>query len=285
MTNQKPKMLIVLSLLLLAGLLVACGSNAPTQNQATATLAQPSPTVAVETTLATTLTTPTPQEILPAATPEPTPTIFVPTLTPVPDATIEPTPTALAVASPTVAAETPPTDGAVLINIPAPEPPLTPTPAPDPVVTGLIVEPPVKDSGRWIDFNLGDGVTRLVEGRKVIRELPSAYGYGIPGSPTDYFSTAPGQYQVYSKQEALHQDTEYTGLYFQGWVGFDSSRANGFHSFLLDDKASVVDSKLGPISHGCVRTEDWKAVFDFAEIGMPVIVHGTSPHVAQARTP
>ncbi|HEX2910330.1 MAG TPA: L,D-transpeptidase [Chloroflexia bacterium] len=162
---------------------------------------------------------------------------------------------------------------------PSPTPEVTvqnftpPTLETDVVALGLVAPVPVSGNGRWIDFNRQEGVTRLMEGNKVVKTLPSAYGYGIPGSDSDFYSTAPGQYNVYEKNPDLVYDGTYSGLYFEGWVGFDKTRANGFHSFLLNEKGEVVDNRTGPVSHGCIRTEDWRAIFDFAEVGMPVIVH------------
>jgi len=145
----------------------------------------------------------------------------------------------------------------------------------DAVARGLVVLPPYAkgENSRWIDLNLSDGFTRLMEGRKVIRELPSAWGYGKPGSADDYFSTPPGTYYIYEKRDELHFDETYTSGYFRGWVGFDPERANGFHSFILDRAEKIIDARLGPVSHGCVRTEDWRMVYDFAQVAMAVTVH------------
>lgn len=243
----KSEFLVIVSLVGLALALVGCGAPGPVEVAARPTS---SPTVAptAPSTLPPTVTSPptataTTTPVSPTATPSPTP---VPTATPTAVPTATPAPTV-----------TP-----------------TATPEPDPVVAGRVAPPPVGGNERWIDFNLSDGFTRLMEGRRVVLELPSAYGYGFPGQTDDFYSTAPGVYSVYAKSEPLVYDGAYSGQYFMGWVGFDPSRANGFHSFLMDDKGQVVDSRLGPISHGCVRTTDWRAVYDFAQFGMPVIVHG-----------
>lgn len=225
--------------------LTACGQETafPSPSDKSSIIAMASPAASpVEPTAS-------PTVALPTATATPTPIPATPTVTPVPPTETPPPPTA----SPT----------------PAP-----PTPTPDPIATRLVIPPPgLLENARWIDFNRRDGVTRLMEGFKIVRELPSAYGYGTPGSPDDFYSTAPGIYQVYSKQESMHHDFEYSNLWFVGWVGFDPSRANGFHSYLLDETGSVVDQRHGPVSHGCVRTGDWKAVYDFADFGMSVVVH------------
>ena len=35
-----------------------------------------------------------------------------------------------------------------------------------------------------------------------------------------------------------------------------------------------MDASTGRVSNGCIRTGDEAAIFAFAEIGMPVYVHG-----------
>jgi hypothetical protein len=140
------------------------------------------------------------------------------------------------------------------------------------VALGLVSEPPT--TGKWIDVNLTDGNTRLMTGRTLVKALPSAFGYGLINTETDYYATAPGTYYVYTRYSYRWYDAPYSQLWIDSFVGFDGYRANGFHSFLMNEKGEVVDSRLGPVSHGCVRVEDWKAVFDFSAIGMPVVVHG-----------
>lgn len=270
---------ILWGLLALSLALIACGSDS-------AAVAGTGLTVpATQTTSAPSLT---PTSLPFTATAQPfTATPPLNTASPVP-------PTATATSLPPTPTLAPPT--ATLVPSPTPVPftatPLPPTatatpaaPPPDLVAVGIIAEPPVRNNERWIDFNLRDGITRLMEGRKIVRELPSAYGYGMPGSPSDFYSTAPGQYRVYQKREPLYYDAVYSGYYFVGWVGFDPVRANGFHSYLLDAEAKVVDSQLGPVSHGCIRTDEWKVVFDFAYVGMPVIVHGASSVALPAPSP
>ncbi|MEI6043840.1 MAG: L,D-transpeptidase family protein [Chloroflexota bacterium] len=160
-----------------------------------------------------------------------------------------------------------------------PEPEATPvsTLSPEPEVEpALVAEPPDlgRTAGRWIDLNLSDGYTRLVQDRTIVKSIASAWGYGLPGTADDYYSTPPGLYFIYEKRDTLHYDTTYSGGYFRGWVGFDPERANGFHSLILDSREKIIDDRLGPISHGCVRLEDWRSLYDFAQLGMPVVIHG-----------
>lgn len=185
--------------------------------------------------------------------------------------------TATPTSAPTATIAPSPTPAPTATPVPTATPLPSPTPQPkSPLELGLIVLPPDpgKGGGRWIDLNLNDGYTRLVDGGKVLKELPSAWGYGTTGTADDYFSTPVGLYFVYEKRDELHHDETYSTGYFRGWVGFDPERANGFHSFILDAQEQVIDARLGPVSHGCVRVGDWQALYNFAEVGMPVIVHG-----------
>jgi L,D-transpeptidase catalytic domain len=207
---------------------------------------------------------PTPPAIV--ATPIPTNTAIPPTATPVPPTTV---PTATPV-PPTITPMPTPT-----ATVP-PLPTATPLPAKDDLVAWkFISEPPTQ--GRWIDVNLNDGFVRLMEGRKLVKALPAAWGYGVTGTESDYFSTAPGRYFIYSRYDYRWYDGTYSRTYINSFVGFDPERANGFHSFLYDARGNVVDNRLGAISHGCIRVEDWKTVYDFTAIGMPVMVHSTQP--------
>ncbi len=198
----------------------------------------------------------------------------LPSATPAPTGTSLPTATILSVPTPTSVVVAP-------TATPEPIPPPQPTAPPkekDAVELGLVATPPDlgRTNGRWIDLNLGDGYTRLMQGRSILKEIPSAWGYGTPGAADDYFSTPPDRYFVYEKYDYLHYDETYSTGYFRGWVGFDPERANGFHSFILDAQEKVIDLRLGPVSHGCVRVEDWRAVYDFAQVGMPIMIHGSA---------
>ncbi|NWJ46829.1 MAG: L,D-transpeptidase [Chloroflexi bacterium] len=202
------------------------------------------------------------------------PTLVVSTTTDSPETqppTPEATPTTIALATP----ETTPTPE--LNSAPTPLTTTEPTPVEDIVTQGLVATPPVE--GKWIDLNLTDGTTRLLNGRELVKALPSAWGEGEPGTATDFYATVPGTYTIYSRSDTFWYDYNYSMLWIYGFIGFDPERANGFHSFLYNNNGNVVDSRLGPVSHGCVRVEDWRAVYDFSEYGMTVIVHGKPPRI------
>ena len=135
---------------------------------------------------------------------------------------------------------------------------------------------------RWIAFDRRSGVTQLMLDTWIVAEMQSAWGRGIPGSDSDFYSTAPGIYRVYAKRGPLKYSAWFD-TYMEAWVAFDPVRFNGFHSLLKDDRGRVTDARTGPISAGCIRNMYAWEVYDFAEMGMPVVVHeGNLPAAAAA---
>jgi len=157
-----------------------------------------------------------------------------------------------------------------------PSPTATPTPTPQasPTATAaprVVVPPKAPETGRWIDVDVARYVVRLMDGKQVVREIaPVAVGREVDTGT--YESTQTGLFHVYVKQAPMTYDAPYK-TYIQWWVGFDPQKDNGFHSFLLDEQGKVVDGGTGRISNGCIRTGEAEAVFQYAEIGMPVFVH------------
>lgn len=125
--------------------------------------------------------------------------------------------------------------------------------------------------GRWIDVDVTRFMVRLMDGQRTVQEI-GPVGVGAQIDTGAYESTQTGVFHVYNKIAGLTYDAPYK-TYIDWWVGFDAERANGFHSFLLDASGHVVDAATGRVSNGCIRTGDPQAVFTFAEVGMPVLVH------------
>jgi hypothetical protein len=144
-----------------------------------------------------------------------------------------------------------------------PPPTLTPTPAPN------SLDAPT--DGRWIDVDVTKFEVQLMQGHQVIRTIgPVAVGAEIDTGA--YESTQTGLFHVNAKTADLTYDAPYN-TYISHWVGFDAERDNGFHSLLLDANGNVVDASTGRVSNGCIRSAEIDKIFDFAEIGMPVLVH------------
>ncbi len=135
---------------------------------------------------------------------------------------------------------------------------------------------------RWIAFDRRSGMTQLMFGTWVVAEMQSAWGRGTPGSASDFYATVPGIYRVYFKRGPLKYNAWFD-THYEAWVAFDPARFNGFHSLLMDDRGRVTDARTGPISAGCIRNMHAWEVYDFAEIGMAVVVHeGNLPAAAAA---
>ncbi len=131
--------------------------------------------------------------------------------------------------------------------------------------------PPPPTAGRWIEVDVTRFTVRLMRGPEVLKTIePVAVGVQIDTGV--YESTQTGLFQVYQKTAGLTYDAPYD-TYIDWWVGFDLDKANGFHSFLLDARGAVVDASTGRVSNGCIRTGAAREVFEFAEVGMPVLVH------------
>ena len=142
-------------------------------------------------------------------------------------------------------------------------PTATPTPAPN------STDPPT--TGRWIDVDVTRFEVQLMEGNKVLQTIgPVAVGAQIDTGA--YESTQTGLFHVYEKNADLTYDPPYN-TYISHWVAFDPDKDNGFHSFLKDASGNVVDASTGRISNGCIRSAEVETIFNFAEIGMAVLVH------------
>ena len=142
-------------------------------------------------------------------------------------------------------------------------PPMTPTPAPN------STEAPT--TGRWIDVDVTKFEVQLMEGNIVLRTIgPVAVGLEVDTG--NYESTQTGLFYVHVKTPDLTYDAPYD-TYISHWVGFDIDKDNGFHSLLTDAAGNIVDPSTGRISNGCIRVGDVEAIFEFAQIGMPVLVH------------
>ena len=133
------------------------------------------------------------------------------------------------------------------------------------------IEPPLPTPTRveqWIEVDLEQQVARLYEGERVVGEYAVATGRG--DSPDTQTHT--GTFTVHNKIKEPTYLSEFD-VYVSDWVGFDKEHAIGFHSLTQDKYGRVIDSRLGrPVSHGCVRVGNAAAVYNFAQIGMRVMV-------------
>lgn len=126
-------------------------------------------------------------------------------------------------------------------------------------------------SERWIDIDRSSQMVTLYDGDNAIASYWAALGYD--DTDDGYYATAIGTYYVYGMWADLSW-TDYGQAYITNWVGFDPERANGFHSWSMDENGNVIDGGDGPTG-GCAALEPWASaeVYNFAEIGMRVEVH------------
>lgn len=124
---------------------------------------------------------------------------------------------------------------------------------------------------RWIDFNRSSQTVTLYDGDTAVASYWGAVGWD--SSSDGFYSTAVGTYYVYSKHAPIAW-TDWGQTYIMYWVGFDSTRFNGFHSYSLDANGNVLPNGAGATG-GCIATDlgAASAIYDFSEIGMRVEVH------------
>jgi hypothetical protein len=124
---------------------------------------------------------------------------------------------------------------------------------------------------RWIDVDRSTGTVTLYDGGAVVATYWAALGWDT--SDDGYYATAIGTYYVHSMDASLVW-SEPGQVYFTHWIGFDPERANGFHSWSMDEEGNVIPGGDGPTG-GCVALEPSAAaeVYAFAEIGMRVEIH------------
>lgn len=123
----------------------------------------------------------------------------------------------------------------------------------------------------WIDIARNSRTVTLYVGSEAIASFPASIGYDQTAD--GFYATAIGEYQVYSKYEGLTW-TDWGRAYIRDWVGFDPNRVNGFHAYSMDANGNVLPWGDGATG-GCVATAPWaaKQIFDFASVGMRVVVH------------
>jgi hypothetical protein len=90
-------------------------------------------------------------------------------------------------------------------------------------------------------------------------------------------NTAPGSYQILDKTQNAY--SELWGFFMPYWMGLyytDSNNENGFHGLpSFKDGTTLWGDALGtPITYGCIvlGPDDARALFEWADIGTPVIV-------------
>ncbi len=123
----------------------------------------------------------------------------------------------------------------------------------------------------WIQINGATGEVNLMIGNSVYATYWGSVGFDT--SPDGFYSTANGTFYVYAMYEPLGY-TKWADAYITHWVGYDSYRSNGFHSYSKDANGNVLPNGAGKTG-GCVAlpAAAIQAVYDFSYIGMRVVVY------------
>lgn len=132
----------------------------------------------------------------------------------------------------------------------------------------VAVEQPAAE--RWIDINRSSGAVTLYEGWNAQYIF---WGSLSKDASDGFYATAAGTYYVYTKHIPLTY-TPYADNYITHWVGFDSYRRNGFHSWTKDANGNLASNGAG-YTAGCValRPGEIEILYKFASVGMRVEVH------------
>ncbi len=126
----------------------------------------------------------------------------------------------------------------------------------------------IEPSERWIEVDLPRQVVTLHDGKIISGEFPASTGVNTSPETTTYT----GLFHV--QQTIKGPIMSVPGVFVSAVVVFDLAHGNAIHSLPRDAAGNNLDETLGqPRTAGCVRVADSAAVFDFAEMGMPVWVH------------
>jgi lipoprotein-anchoring transpeptidase ErfK/SrfK len=152
--------------------------------------------------------------------------------------------------------------GLALLALPACTTPRAPLPsAPTEPSTSTAV------AAKWIEVVLSDQVANLWEEDRLIASLPVSTGVGTSTSTT----TFTGAFAVATMYPGPEETVP--GVFVRDIVIFDWEHGNGFHSLPMDREGAVLDDTIGkPASAGCIRVRDSARLYDFAELGMKVVI-------------
>ncbi len=126
-------------------------------------------------------------------------------------------------------------------------------------------------AGRWIDVDRSSGAVTLYDGGSELATFWGAFGWDL--TDDGYYATANGTYAIYAMNAELTW-SEPGQVSFTHWVAFDPDRANGFHSFSMDEEGYVTAGIETPTGGSVALILDAAAeLFAFAEVGMTVQVH------------
>lgn len=119
----------------------------------------------------------------------------------------------------------------------------------------------------WIEVVLEEQTVYLWKDHDLFATLSMSSGVAESPETTTYT----GEFVV----ETMYPRPEQTvpGVYVRDIVIFDWDHGNGFHSLPTDANGHILDLTIGkPASAGCIRVAESAILYDFAEIGMKVVI-------------
>lgn len=122
-------------------------------------------------------------------------------------------------------------------------------------------------TARWIEVVLEDQSIYLWEDNEILETLPMSSGVNESPATTTYS----GEFIV----ETMYPGPEETapGVYVRDIIIFDWEHGNGFHSLPMDVDGQILDPTLGkPASAGCIRVANSALLYEFAKVGMKVVI-------------
>jgi hypothetical protein len=141
------------------------------------------------------------------------------------------------------------------------------TEAPEPTVTSELTQSQ-RLGRRWIEVLLDEQKAILHDGDEIVGDYLVSTGVGTSPETTTY----PGEYRVQSMWRGPEETIP--DVFVKDVVVFDWGHGNGFHSLPMDKDGNILDPTLGkPASAGCIRLVDSDELYQFAELGMKVVIH------------
>jgi lipoprotein-anchoring transpeptidase ErfK/SrfK len=141
------------------------------------------------------------------------------------------------------------------------------TPAPPTPAASVVPATPTTLVSDWIEVVLAEQTAYLWHGDQLEASLSVSTGVGDSPSTT----TSTGEFTV----DTMYPGPEETvpGVFVRDVVIFDWDHGNGFHSLPMDANGIVLDPTVGkPASAGCIRVAESRRLYDFAQVGMRVLI-------------
>jgi lipoprotein-anchoring transpeptidase ErfK/SrfK len=141
------------------------------------------------------------------------------------------------------------------------------TPAPATTAHAATPDPSPAAGTEWIEVVLAEQRAYLWRGDHLVAALAVSSGVGDSPSTTTYT----GEFTIATMYPGPEETAP--GVFVRDVVIFDWAHGNGFHSLPADANGVVLDPTVGkPASAGCIRVAQSGQLYEFAEVGMRVLI-------------